>query len=61
MNADSFEEETACARADTEPTVTNEAQAPKVQRSCYCWHLSAFIGVHRRFLKDWGAPRQKQG
>jgi hypothetical protein len=44
MNADSFENETASARSDTEPTVTNEAQAPKIQVLLPL----ALIGVYRR-------------
>ena len=44
MNADSLEKETAPARFDTKPTVTSEAQTPKVQ----VWLLPALIGVHRR-------------
>jgi len=44
MNADSFQKETASARSDTEPTVTNEAQPPEVQVLL----SAALIGVHRR-------------
>jgi hypothetical protein len=44
MNADSFENDTASARSDREPTVTNGTQAPKLQVSL----LLTLIGVHRR-------------